>query len=188
PYTTLFRSEQKADAGDEFAEEYGLDTQPKPYAWLVNLGLLVGGLVLLVVGSNLLVEGAVALARALGLSELVIGLTVIAVGTSLPEVATSIIAAIKGEGDIAVGNVVASSMVNVVSVFGLASLVSTTAVAVSAAVIDLDSPVRIAVAVACLPLFFSGYVTSRAKGALFSAYSVIYTLHLIVVATQTPGF
>src|SRR5690606_129897 len=75
------RREQKADAGDEFAEEYGLDTQPKPYAWLVNLGLLVGGLVLLVVGSNLLVEGAVALARALGLSELVIGLTVIAVGT-----------------------------------------------------------------------------------------------------------
>src|SRR5690606_33946389 len=160
------RREQKADAGDEFAQEYGLDTQPKPYAWLLNLGLLVGGLVLLVAGSNLLVEGAVVLARALGLSELVIGLTVIAAGTSLPEVATSIIAAIKGERDIAVGNVVGSNIFNLLSVLGLAALVAPTALAVSANAINFDFPVMIAVAVACLPLFFSGYVISRWKGAL----------------------
>lgn len=182
------RREQKDGAGGEFAEEYGLHEQPKPYAWLVNLGLLVGGLALLVVGSNLLVEGAVALARALGLSELVIGLTIIAAGTSLPEVATSIIAAIKGERDIAVGNVVGSNIFNILSVLGLASLVSPTALVVSANAINFDFPVMIAVAIACLPLFFSGYVISRWKGALFFAYYVIYTLHLIVVATNTPGF
>src|SRR5690606_30081283 len=182
------RREQKADAGDEFAQEYGVDTRPRPDAWLVNLGLLVGGLVLLVAGSNLLVEGAVALARALGLSELVIGLTIIAAGTSLPEVATSIIAAIKGERDIAVGNVVGSNIFNILSVLGLASLVSPTALVVSAIGITCDVTVMIGVASVCGRLFLSGYVISRWKGALFFAYYVIYTLHLIVVATNTPGF
>ncbi|HAW23595.1 MAG TPA: sodium:calcium antiporter, partial [Pseudomonas sp.] len=82
------RATAAATADDEFAKEFGLDETPKPYASLINAGLVVAGLVLLVTGSNFLVEGAVSLARALGLSELVIGLTVIAIGTSLPELAT----------------------------------------------------------------------------------------------------
>ncbi|NVJ11179.1 sodium:calcium antiporter, partial [Myxococcus sp. AM001] len=83
------RKDKAAAEDDEFVKEFGLDEPAKPYAWAVNLGFLIAGLVLLVVGSNFLVEGAVSLARALGLSELVIGLTVIAIGTSLPELATS---------------------------------------------------------------------------------------------------
>lgn len=181
------RRENSAN-GDEFAEEYGLREQAKPYAWLVNLGLLILGLAGLVLGSNFLVEGAVALARALGLSELVIGLTVIAVGTSLPEVATSIVAAVKGERDIAVGNVVGSNIFNIFSVLGLAALVSPKALAVSPNAIGFDFPVMIAVAIACVPLFFSGYMINRWKGLLFFAYYLIYTTHLIVVATDTPGF
>src|SRR5690606_487079 len=95
------RESKAAGADDEFAKEFGLDEPAKPHAALINAGLVIAGLVLLVVGSNFLVEGAVALARALGLSELVIGLTVIAIGTSLPELATSIMAAFRGERDIA---------------------------------------------------------------------------------------
>ncbi len=176
-----------ADEGDEFAAEFGLNEPPKPYAWAVNLGLLIAGLVLLVGGSNLLVEGAVSLAKALGLSELVIGLTVIAVGTSLPELATSMIAAFKGERDIAVGNVVGSNLFNLLCVLGLASLVSPLPINVSANALAFDFPVMIAVAVACLPIFFAGYRINRWEGGLFVAYYVIYTTWLIMHSTTAPG-
>ncbi len=181
------RREKAAAGKDEFAEEYGLDAPPKPYAWAVNLGLLIVGVVLLIGGSNLLVEGAVALAKALGLSELVIGLTVIAVGTSLPELATSMIAAYKGERDIAVGNVVGSNLFNLLCVLGLTSLVSPLPINVSANALAFDFPVMIAVAVACLPIFFAGYRINRGEGALFAAYYVVYTVWLIMDNNGAPG-
>ncbi|MEX6502409.1 calcium/sodium antiporter [Pseudomonas zhanjiangensis] len=188
-YTTFLIISSRRDPGaadDEFAKEFGLQEAPKPYAWLVNLGLLVAGLVLLVGGSNLLVEGAVSLARALGLSELIIGLTVVAIGTSLPELATSLIAAFKGERDIAVGNIVGSNLFNLLCVLGLASLVSPAAISVSPNALAFDFPVMIAVAVACLPIFFSGYRINRWEGLLFLAYYGAYTLYLLLFATGRP--
>lgn len=189
-YTTFLiissRRDKAAGSGDEFAEEFGLHEQPKRFAWLVNLFLVIGGLVLLVAGSNFLVEGAVSLARALGLSELVIGLTVIAIGTSLPELATSILAALKGERDIAVGNVVGSNIFNLLCVLGLASLVSPKAISVSPNALAFDFPVMIAVAVACLPIFFSGYRINRWEGLLFFGYYLAYTLYLVLFATGAP--
>ena len=180
------RRENAAGADDEFAKEFGLDEPAKAHAGLVNAGLVLGGLVLLVVGSNFLVEGAVALARALGLSELVIGLTVIAIGTSLPELATSIMAAFRGERDIAVGNIVGSNIFNLLCVLGLASLVSPQAIGVSSNALAFDFPVMIAVAVACLPIFFAGYCIKRWEGALFLAYYVAYTLYLVLASTGRP--
>lgn len=176
----------KAAEGDEFAAEYGLHEQPKPRAWLIDLGLLIGGLVLLVGGSNLLVEGAVGLARALGLSELVIGLTVVAVGTSLPELATSVMAVLKGERDIAVGNIVGSNIFNLFCVLGLASLVSPLPIPVAANALAFDFPVMIAVAIACLPIFFSGYRINRWEGLLFVIYYAAYTLYLVLSAGDRP--
>nr|WP_272890469.1 calcium/sodium antiporter [Stutzerimonas stutzeri] len=180
------REKKAADADDEFAKEFGLNEQAKPNAGLINAGLVIAGLVLLVVGSNFLVEGAVALARALGLSELVIGLTVIAIGTSLPELATSILAAFRGERDIAVGNIVGSNLFNLLCVLGLASLVSPQAISVSPNALAFDFPVMIAVAVACLPIFFTGYSINRWEGALFVAYYAAYTLYLILASTGRP--
>ena len=116
---------EKAPAGDdEFATEFGPDESDKPFAWVFQLLLILLGLGLLVGGSNLLIEGAVGLARALGLSELVIGLTVVAVGTSMPELATSVLAVIKGERDIAVGNVVGSCIFNLLLVLGAGAAVA----------------------------------------------------------------
>ena len=132
------------------------------------------------VGSNLLVSGAVSLATALGLSELVIGLTIIAVGTSLPELATSLIAAWKGERDIAVGNIVGSNLFNLLAVLGLAGLVSPEKISVASSAIKFDFPVMLAVMVACLPIFFAGYRISRWEGALFLAYYFAYTAYLIM--------
>ncbi|TWI57444.1 cation:H+ antiporter [Pseudomonas duriflava] len=158
-----------------------------PHAWLINLALVIVGLVLLVGGSHFLVEGAVSLARALGLSELVIGLTVVAIGTSLPELATSAMAALRGERDIAVGNVVGSGIFNLLCVLGLASLVSPSPIPVSPNALAFDFPVMIAVAFACLPIFFSGYRIDRWEGLLFFAYYIAYTVYLVLFSTGRPS-
>lgn len=188
-YTVFLIISSRKDKGsedDEFTKEFGLDEPAKPYAWAINSALIVAGLALLVTGSNFLVEGAVTLARALGISELVIGLTVVAVGTSLPELATSVLAAIKGERDIAVGNIVGSNIFNLLCVLGLASLVSPQAITVAANALAFDFPVMIAVAVACLPIFFAGYRINRWEGLLFLAYYVAYTVYLVLSSTGRP--
>jgi cation:H+ antiporter len=181
------RKEKAAAADDEFAAEFGLHEAPKPYAGTINLALIIAGLALLVSGSNFLVEGATSLARAIGLSELVIGLTVVAIGTSLPELATSVMAAFKGERDIAVGNIVGSNIFNLLCVLGLASLVSPQAIAVARNALDFDFPVMIAVAVACLPIFFNGYCIRRWEGAVFVLYYGLYTTYLIMHNAASPG-
>lgn len=180
------RQDKATNDEDEFAKEFGLHDRPKPYAWLINLALIGLGLVLLVGGSNFLVEGAVSLARALGLSELVIGLTVVAIGTSLPELATSLLAALKGERDIAVGNIVGSNIFNLLCVLGLAALVSPLPISISPNALAFDFPVMITVAVACLPIFFSGYRINRWEGLLFLAYYLAYTLYLALFASGRP--
>jgi cation:H+ antiporter len=152
--------------------------------WGLNLGLVAGGLVLLVLGSRWFVDGAVAFAAYLGVSEQVIGLTIIAAGTSLPEVVTSIIAALRGERDIAVGNVVGSNVFNIMGVLGLAGVVAPSGITVSPAMLGFDIPVMIAVALACLPICFTGGLISRREGSVLLAYYVAYSLYLILAATQ----
>jgi cation:H+ antiporter len=169
---------EKKPAQDEYDKEYG-HAKSKGH-WLVNLGLIIIGLGLLVLGSRWLVNGAIAIAQKLGVSELIIGLTIIAAGTSLPEVATSIIASIRGER----GNVVGSNIFNILSVLGLTALVAPSGVNVSSAALRFDIPVMLAVAVACLPIFFSGNLIARWEGALFLGYYIAYTLYLILSATQ----
>lgn len=151
---------------------------------LKNLFLVAVGLTLLVTGSRWLVDGAVTFASYLGVSELIIGLTIVAVGTSLPEVVTSIVAAMRGERDIAVGNVVGSNIFNIMGVLGFASLVAPTGMAVTSSSIGFDIPIMIAVAFVCLPIFFTGGVISRPEGALLLGFYVAYTLYLILSATQ----
>lgn len=152
--------------------------------WAIDVALIVVGLALLVLGSRWLVTSAVTIAEAMGVSSLVIGLTIVAAGTSLPEVATSIIATIRGQRDIAVGNVVGSNIFNILAVLGLTAIVAPGGLPVSAAAINFDFPVMLAVAVACLPIFFVGYSIARWEGGLFLGYYVAYTLYLILAATE----
>ena len=151
--------------------------------WL-QLLLIVGGLALLVVGSRWLVEGAVFMAAALGVSELVISLTIVAAGTSLPEVATSVMASIRGERDIAVGNVVGSCIFNLLAVLGLTAMIVPDPLLVPNAAIGFDLPIMIATAVACLPIFFTGHKIGRREGLLFLGYYVAYVAYLIMASTQ----
>jgi cation:H+ antiporter len=151
---------------------------------MVNALFITGGLMLLVLGSRWLVISATEIARVFGLSELVIGLTIVAAGTSLPEVATSVTASIRGERDIAVGNVVGSNIFNLLMVLGATAAISPTGVAVPPAALTFDLPVMIAVAIACLPVFFAGFRISRWEGGVFVAYYIAYVIFLFLDATD----
>jgi cation:H+ antiporter len=120
----------------------------------------------------------------MGVSELIIGLKIIAAGTSLPEVVTSIMAAWRGKRDIAVGNVVGSNTFNILAVLGLSGLVAPQPLAVAPALLHFDMLVMIAVAIACLPVFFTGHVIARWEGALFLFYYAAYTAYLLLAAQR----
>ena len=157
---------------------------PEKGSHVANVAFIVIGLGMLVLGSRWLVNGAVAMAESLGVSELVIGLTIVSAGTSLPEVATSILASIRGQRDIAVGNVVGSNIFNILAVLGLSSVVAPDGVNVSRAALAFDMPVMIAAAVVCLPIFFTGYRIGRLEGFLFLGYYVAYVAYLILAASE----
>jgi len=152
-------------------------------AFAANVLLIVAGLVLLVAGARWLLAGATGIARAAGVSELVIGLTIVAAGTSLPELATSVLAALRGERDIAVGNVVGSCICNLLAVLGLTAALSPTGIRVAAAALVFDIPVMTAVALACLPVFFRRHLIARWEGGVFALYYVAYALYLGLAAS-----
>jgi len=147
-----------------------------------DLLYVVGGLALLVVGAQSLVTAATDIARALDISELVIGLTVVAVGTSLPEMATSVVAAARGQRDMAVGNAIGSNLFNILAVLGITGVVSP--VIVSSGARGFDLPFMLAVAVACLPIFAEGFILRRWQGAVFLSYYVAYLVWLGLDAAE----
>ena len=162
-----------------FARNHGWDRH-----WAAQVALVIGGLALLVVGSEWLVESAVAFARALGVSELVIALTIVAAGTSMPEVATSVTAALKGERDIAVGNVVGSNIFNILGCLGAAGLAAGHGLPVPQAALAFDVWVMLAATFACLPVFLTGREIARWEGGLFVGYYLAYTAFLVLAARQ----
>ena len=173
--------------GREVAAEFSHET-PRPTsgtgAMFTQIGLIVGGLVLLICGSRWLVAGSVTVAESLGVSQLIIGLTIVAAGTSMPEVVTSIVAAVRGERDIAVGNVVGSNLFNILGVLGLSAAIAPDGIQVSSAALQFDIPVMIAAAVACLPIFFTGNFIARWEGGLFFLYYLAYTAYLVLDAMK----
>ncbi len=144
--------------------------------WALDVILIVIGLAALMVGSEFLVKNSVELARLIGLSEAVIGLTIVAVGTSTPELATSIVAAIKKQPDIAIGNVIGSNIFNILGILGIASLVRP----ISAPGINLvDTLVMIGMSLMLLPFIKTGFTLRRWEGALMLAIYVGYVIYLL---------
>lgn len=187
---TAFLVIQSRKESSQQAAEFDEELQPAKAGawdahWSVQLALIVAGLSLLVVGSDWLVSASVAFAKAFGVSDLVIGLTIVAAGTSMPEVATSITAALKGERDIAVGNIVGSNIFNILGCVGLSGLVSgADGLALQPSVLNFDIWVMLAVALACLPVFLTGREIARWEGAVFLGYYVAYVAYLILAAQQ----
>jgi len=184
---TVFLVVQSRRAGREADEAALVDARPASRwdrHWSVQVLLVVAGLALLILGADWLVDAATGFARALGVSDLVIGLTIVAAGTSLPEVATSIVATLRGERDIAVGNVVGSNTFNILGCLGASGLVAPGDLVVSPPLLAFDLWVMLATAVACFPVFVTGRQIARWEGSLFLLYYAAYTMFLILAATH----
>lgn len=167
----------RRDSPDQIPESDSAEMTPKPGA-LIAFG--VSGFIGLLLGARWLVDGSVTVAASLGVSELVIGLTIVAAGTSLPEAATSIVAAMRGHRDIAVGNVVGSNIFNILCILGLAGLAAPSGLPVLAGALAFDIPVMVAVSVLCLPIVFTGRAVSRWEGGLFVCFYLAYLLRLVL--------
>ncbi len=147
---------------------------------VVSAVMVAVGVALLVLGARWLVSAATEIASAVGLSDTVIGLTVVAVGTSLPELATSVLAALRGKVEMAVGNAIGSNIFNIGAVMGLTSVVADGGVPVDAAAVGFDLPVMVAVAFAMLPVAFTGFTVARWEAGLFLAYYSAYVAYLLL--------
>lgn len=153
-----------------------LELEEQPKHWAVDTLAIIGGLAVLVCASRLLVDNAVSIAKELGMSEAVIGLTIVAAGTSMPELATSIVAAYKRKTDIAIGNIVGSSLFNILAIAGSCSLVHP----IEAKNVNyIDLLVMLAISVLLLPLVKSGQKISRAEGFVLILCYVIYIFWLL---------
>ncbi len=148
---------------------------------------IAAGVGLLVLGSKFLVDGASTIARHFGVSDLTIGLTIVAAGTSLPEIATSIIAGVKGQRDIAVGNAIGSNLFNILFVLGLSGIVSPNGLPVPPEALRFDLWVMLGVSVLMLPVLFSGYRISRWEGAVFVVFYGLYLGYLVLSASGSPA-
>lgn len=146
--------------------------------------LIAVGLAGCVLGARWFVSGAVAVATDMGVSELVIGLTIVAAGTSLPEVATSLVAVVRGQRDIAVGNVIGSNIFNILGILGLAGVIAPGGVPVEPSLMAFDLPVMIAVAVACLPIAFTGFRINRWEGGLLFGAYISYIAFIVLTSNQ----
>ena len=163
-------------AGEEQnAAESGIKEMPLWRAILFS----IGGLIFLIAGGESFVRGASGLARALGASESLIAVTIVAGGTSLPELATSVVAALKGKSEMAVGNVVGSNLFNIFLILGLSSTISPIKLAGIGA-IDLGMVLLSSIVLWFVGVFYKERTITRAEGALMIALYVAYTLYLIL--------
>ena len=147
--------------------------------WL-QIGMVIVGVILLGGGADRLIKSALIMAKMFGVSDLTIGLTLTAVGTSLPELATSVIAVIRGQREMAVGNVIGSNLFNILAVLGLSALIAPHGITVPHRAIIIDLPIMIGVALLTLPIFFTGRKISRPEGLFFLLAYGGYLLYLFL--------
>jgi len=158
------------------------DSPPSMAIWLAILAV-VGGCIMLVVGSQLFVEGAVVIGRGIGISEAVIGLTLIAFTTSLPELVTSVYAALRGQQELGVGNILGSCIMNVLGILGIVLLFGP--ITVEPQVYRLDVPVLLVVSIACIPILLSGMRVVRLEGL---ALLLLYLGYIATLFFLVPGW
>ncbi|MBN2134900.1 MAG: calcium/sodium antiporter [Acidobacteria bacterium] len=177
-WTVLEGTRRKKDTfAGEIKQEFEKDAMTlRTATWRI-----ITGLFFLVISSRGLIWGAVSIARYIGISDLVIGLTIVAVGTSLPELASSVVAARKGEHDIALGNIIGSNIFNTLFVVGLAGLIRPMPVASDILARDLPimAGVTLLLFITCFGIRRQGRI-NRYEGLLLLSFYTVYTIYLII--------
>lgn len=167
---------------NEYEEEYALSNntaKKNTSKWIINSVLLMLGITGTIIGADYLVAGASAIARTIGMSDAVIGLTIVAIGTSAPELVTTIIATIKNDRDVAIGNLLGSSITNVLIILGATNVLTGKDMLVQNDILWFDLPIAALVAVVCYPIFRSGHRVSRVEGALFVLLYITYMIYIL---------
>jgi cation:H+ antiporter len=167
----------------EFAEEFSKEVLLEKPGLLAGIGsalLLVAGMGLTILGAEFLVKGSVSIASSMGVSDAVIGLTIVAIGTSAPELVTTMVATVKDDRDVAIGNLIGSSISNILVILGVTCLVAPDGVEVTGDVLWFDLPLAAAVAIACYPVFRSDRMVSRPEGLIFVSLYLVYMVVLIL--------
>jgi cation:H+ antiporter len=178
-----YRTEkQEGSAAAHVHEDEAATVPPFGGSLAVGIAASLAGLLLLVVGAYLLVAGAIELARNFGISETIIGLTVIAVGTSLPELATSVVAAARGQSDVAFGNVVGSNIYNILGILGITALVQP--IPVPMEIVAFDIWVMLASSLLLVMFAMTGWRINRWEGAIFVGVYGLYIAFLACSAAE----
>ncbi|MFC9918660.1 calcium/sodium antiporter [Agromyces binzhouensis] len=170
----------------EFAREFGAPrarAAGEPTRTVRDAVQLVAGIGIVVLGADWLVSGAVELAAGFGVPVSVIGLTIVAIGTSSPELVTAIVATIRRERDIAVGNLLGSSVFNILFIFGITSLIPADGIGVDRGILTIDLPVMVGATIACIPVFLTGRRMQRVEGAVFVVAYLAYLTSLLLFRT-----
>lgn len=188
-YTVALFHSSRRETGPvrrEFAQEYGPQALQVAQGGLPGVwysALTLAGMGLTVLGAHWIVDSATSLARMFGVTDAIIGLTVVAVGTSAPELATTVVATIKNERDVAVGNLIGSSVYNVLVILGATAIAAPHGVDVSSDVLWIDLPLGAAVAIVCYPVFRSDRMVSRREGMAFLLAYFAYMTALLILRT-----
>ena len=157
--------------------------------WLLAVFKLLGGIAVLTLGSRVLVSGATTAAAFLGVSQAVIGLTIVAAGTSMPELITSLVAALRGKTDLAIGNVVGSCLLNLMMVLGGGAIAAAgRGLDVSPELISEDLPVMLLTSLACLPIFWTKGRISRLEGGLLLGLYILYITDNVLPRTTLSSW
>ncbi|WP_394289472.1 calcium/sodium antiporter [Microbacterium sp.] len=172
---------ENAEVVAEFAHEFTEPITTRRRSMLLPLLLLGVGIVIVIVGAEWLVTGAVDLAEAAGVSSVVIGLTIVAIGTSAPELVTAIVSTIRGDRDIAIGNLIGSSTFNLTFILGAAVLAAP--IAVEPALILVDLPMMIAATLVIGVLMISGRALTRLEGGVMVAAYLAYLASVLIART-----
>lgn len=177
---TVIRAELISDDDPVVADEVAEHVPGGGSLW-VRVAQLLAGVAVVVVGADWLVSGSVRVATDLGVSEAVIGLTIVAIGTSAPELVTTVMSTIRGDRELAIGNLIGSSIYNVTFILGVTALVRP--IRVTSELIRIDLPLMAAVALICVPIFVTGRRVTRFEGAAMVVGYVVYLVLLIVLRT-----
>ncbi|MFC2131677.1 calcium/sodium antiporter [Bacteroidota bacterium] len=176
-FVTLYLAKKETSQNQNKNQNQKEETVKSSRSWF-DLAIILGGLIILVVGAHLFLNGAIDIARLLGASDVIIGLSIVALGTSLPELATSVVAAIKKEGDISIGNVIGSNIFNILCILGVAAIIRPIELVGANSINFIDIIVMVIVSIILLPLAWSKLEISRLEGGFLLFIYIGYMYYM----------